>query len=226
MNRPTFSLPSIKLFAAFSFLAASLSCESGRSCGNRAATQQTAPNPSSQKIKHVVIIFQENRTPDNLFHSLPNADIANAGQNSLGQTVPLTPISLSVAYDLDHSHGGFMRQYDGGKMDKLDQNKIKCTGGGTSCAPSNPGFKYVNPAEVAPYFQMAEQYTFCDRMFQTNQGPSFPAHQIIISGTSAPTTDAICSTSFAFVGTRSIRAARTAWTVPGTRMSSIRAVRR
>jgi phospholipase C len=45
---------------------------------------------------------------------------------------------------------------------------------------------YVNPTDVAPYFQMAEQYTFGDRMFQTNQGPSFPAHQYIISGTSAP----------------------------------------
>jgi phospholipase C len=45
----------------------------------------------------------------------------------------------------------------------------------------------VNPSEVQPYFQLAEQYTFGDRMFQTNQGPSFPAHQFIISGTSAPT---------------------------------------
>ena len=34
---------------------------------------------------------------------------------------------------------------------------------------------------------MAEQYTFGDRMFQTNQGPSYPAHQFIFSGTSAPT---------------------------------------
>jgi phospholipase C len=34
---------------------------------------------------------------------------------------------------------------------------------------------------------MAEQYTFGDRMFQTNQGPSFPAHQFILAGTSAPT---------------------------------------
>jgi phospholipase C len=50
----------------------------------------------------------------------------------------------------------------------------------------NPQFKYVNPADVQPYFQMAEKYTFADRMFQTNQGPSFPAHQFIISGTSAP----------------------------------------
>jgi phospholipase C len=31
---------------------------------------------------------------------------------------------------------------------------------------------------------MAEQYAFADHMFQTNQGPSFPAHQYIVSGTS------------------------------------------
>ena len=46
---------------------------------------------------------------------------------------------------------------------------------------------YVDPSDVQPYFQLGEQYTFGDRMFQTNQGPSFPAHQFIISGTSAPT---------------------------------------
>jgi phospholipase C len=45
----------------------------------------------------------------------------------------------------------------------------------------------VNPSDVQPYFRLAEKYTFGDRMFQTNQGPSFPAHQFIISGTSAPT---------------------------------------
>jgi phospholipase C len=32
---------------------------------------------------------------------------------------------------------------------------------------------------------MARQYAFADEMFQTNQGPSFPAHQYIVSGTSA-----------------------------------------
>lgn len=40
---------------------------------------------------------------------------------------------------------------------------------------------------MQPYFTLAETYTFGDRMFQTNQGPSFPAHQYIISGTSAIT---------------------------------------
>src|SRR5258708_3610524 len=72
-------------------------------------------------------------------------------------------------------------------MDGADLVTVVCPPGITNCAPPTPQFKYVNPGDVQPYFQMAEQYTFADRMFQTNQGPSFPAHQFIISGTSAPT---------------------------------------
>jgi phospholipase C len=45
----------------------------------------------------------------------------------------------------------------------------------------------VPPEEVRPYYTMAESYTFADKMFETNQGPSFPAHQYLISGTSAIT---------------------------------------
>jgi phospholipase C len=144
---------------------------------------QSVSRPS--RIQHIVIIFQENRTPDNLFHGLPHADIANGGFNSKGQYIPLTAVPLSVRYDLDHSHHGFLTMYDNGKMDGADKILVRCfTSQG--CPSANPQFKYVNPSEVAPYFQMAEQYTFADRMFQTSQGPSFPAHQFIISGTSAP----------------------------------------
>ena len=53
--------------------------------------------------------------------------------------------------------------------------------------PPNPQFMYVYPNDVQPYLTMAKQYAFADHMFQTNEGPSFPAHQFIISGTSAPT---------------------------------------
>jgi phospholipase C len=46
----------------------------------------------------------------------------------------------------------------------------------------------VDPNDVQPYFALAEQYTFADQMFQTNQGPSMPAHQFLLSGTSEPST--------------------------------------
>jgi len=158
------------------------------SCGGNSPTK-TPPPPG--KIQHVVIIFQENRTPDNLFHDTVlmgrGADIAGSGVNSSGQTITLTPGALGIDYDLSHAHSAFVSMYDGGKMDGANLIPITCTNGATNCPPANPQFWYVNPSDVGPYFQLAEQYTFGDRMFQTNQGPSFPAHQFILSGTSAPT---------------------------------------
>jgi phospholipase C len=153
-------------------------------------------------IKHVVIIFQENRTPDNLFQDpvliARGADIASSGMNSKGQKIRLWPIDLGNTgpkpqwYDLSHAHSAFVKMCDlkpTGEcaMDGADLVPVACVPNLRHCLAPNPQFAYVNPADLQPYFQMAEQYTFADRMFQTNQGPSFPAHQYIISGTSAPT---------------------------------------
>jgi phospholipase C len=167
-------------------------------------------------VLHVVIIFQENRTPDNLFQGLclaPNGsasscstspsssqyDIASSGVNSLAQTISLMPIDLGTVgsspdnYDLSHAHSAFEDMCDLNlstgvcKMDGADLIPHSCTKGTAGCPPpANAQFMYVIPADVQPYLTMAQTYTFADRMFQTNQGPSFPAHQFIISGTSAP----------------------------------------
>jgi phospholipase C len=148
------------------------------------------------QIQHVIVIFQENRSTDNLFQDPVligrGADIASSGLNSAGQIIALTPMDLGSNgsspqnYDLDHSHLAFTQMYDGGKMDGADKVTVECYNS-TPCPLPNSPFKYVLPSDVGPYFQLAEQYTFADRMFQTNQGGSFPAHQFIISGTSAPT---------------------------------------
>lgn len=149
------------------------------------------------KIQHIVIIFQENRTPDNLFQDpvliQAGADIAQSGLNSSGQTIQLASTPLAIDYDLSHAHSAFEAMYDGGKMDGANNIPVTCNSTNPPCPPANPQYYYVNPSDVQPYFEMAEQYTFGDRMFQTNEGPSFPAHQFIISGTSAPTAS---STSF------------------------------
>ena len=146
-------------------------------------------NPfATSKIQHVVIIFQENRTPDNLFHDpvliAAGADIASQGLDSSNNVIQLASESLGVNYDLSHAHPAFVAQYDGGKMDGANLVPMVCY---VPPCPVNPQYFYVNSSDVGPYFQMAEQYTFGDRMFQTNEGPSFPAHLFIISGTSAPT---------------------------------------
>jgi phospholipase C len=151
----------------------------------------TAPTPVYGKyFQHVVIIFQENRTPDNLFQDpvliSRGADIAQSGLNTYGQTIQLGQVPLANNYDLSHAHSAFEYMYDGGAMDGANLVPYSCATDATDCPPANPQYMYVNPADVAPYFAMAEQYAFGDRMFQTNEGPSFPAHQFIISGTSEP----------------------------------------
>jgi phospholipase C len=156
-----------------------------------ASSHSTQP-PPPHLIQHVVIIVQENRSTDNLFqdpvlYQQRGADIAQSGMNSKGQVVQLSAATLVSVYDLSHAHSAFVVMYDNGKMDGADKIPIRCPEKNPNCAPANPQFMYVNPADVQPYFQLAETYAFGDRMFQTNQGPSFPAHQFILAGTSAPT---------------------------------------
>jgi phospholipase C len=166
-------------------------------------------------ISHVVIIVQENRTPDNLFQDSVlisrGADIASYGVNSHGQTITLAPVPLANKYDLAHTHSAFVDMYDGGKMDGADRIPIFCYPGSTHCPAPNLQFSYVIPSDVQPYFSLAEQYTFADRMFQTNEGPSYPAHQFIFSGTSAPS-----ATSNLFAAENPIDVFNTGCTAPSS----------
>jgi phospholipase C len=139
----------------------------------------------STPITHVVIIIQENRTVDNLFNSLPGADTAQTGLNSSRQTVSLMPESLSADYDLIHTHSAWAIDYANGNLNDFNLAPSKCRKGSVCPNRAVRAYAYVPQSQVQPYYDLAEQYTFADRMFETNQGPSFPAHQYLISGTSA-----------------------------------------
>jgi phospholipase C len=140
-------------------------------------------------FKHIVIVVQENRTPDNLFGSNPafepGVDIATKAVNSMGKTLQLTSVPLADCYDISHTHDAFEAALTQG----FDQEPLLLPKGCT--APANPQFKYVDNSKgvVSPYFDIARNYGFANRMFQTNQGPSFPAHQFLFGATSSPETD-------------------------------------
>jgi phospholipase C len=139
-------------------------------------------------FKHIIVVVQENRTPDNMFGSNPTfepgVDIAISGVNSKGQTIPLTAEPLAECYDMSHSHASFEASLQGADLDPVTAPK-SCT------VPPNPQFKYVDNSTgtVQPYFDIATNYGFANRMFQTSQGSSFPAHQFLFGGTSAPSLD-------------------------------------
>ncbi|HEY1428031.1 MAG TPA: alkaline phosphatase family protein [Candidatus Tumulicola sp.] len=141
--------------------------------GAAALTHRVHPRYTSP-IQHVIIMVQENRTPDNLFHYLKGADIAEYALDKK-QLVKLTPMSMAAKFDLNHSHAGYLLDYNNGKMDGFGSH---LTHKNSAFGP----FHYVPYNEAKPYLEMARQYAFADRMFQTNQSGSFPSHQYLVSG--------------------------------------------
>lgn len=126
-------------------------------------------------IKHVVIIIQENRSFDNFFHDFPGADTVDYGMSHDG-LVKLHPVDLDYPVDVDHQHKAFVAEYDHGRMDGWDRVD--------TLPRQDPDFPYayVPRSEIAPYWDMAQQYTLADHMFQSNSGPTFPAHLYIVAG--------------------------------------------
>jgi len=138
-----------------------------------------SPTPFPKgKIDHVIIIVQENRSTDNLFNGFPGADTVTSGSDH-GTTVPLHALKLEAPGDYRHSHSEFLQSYDGGLMD------------GWPDGFRDTPFVYVPASETTPLWSLAEQFGFGDRMFQSNQGPSYPAHLYLIGGTSAPASGSV-----------------------------------
>ncbi|MBV8896093.1 MAG: hypothetical protein JO051_06265 [Acidobacteriaceae bacterium] len=162
------------------------------------------PGPHTSYFRHVVVIFQENRTPDNLFYALCKTQTCNTTPNDSEYNIqtegwaklksgPINPgpVALNNTYDLSHAHAAFNEMCDvdpkTGECKMDGAINIPCgPDKGTTC-PSNPQYKYVDNSKgtIQPYLDMAVQYGWANYMFQTNQGPSFPAHQFIFGGTSA-----------------------------------------
>ncbi len=165
----------------------------------------------------MVVIVQENRTPDNLFQGLCTSPFGASKDcstsptgsqydiqtknwldktSSTGTTDPGT-VALDNNYDPEHNHKAFnaMCDYTSGAC-KMDGAAVDgCTG---DC-PTRAQLKYVsNTASILdPYLTLATSYGWANYMFQTNQGPSFPAHQFIFGGTSAPSADDDAVATFA-----------------------------
>ncbi len=142
-------------------------------CGSQVVGPSLGPDSAGQ-IRHVIVIMQENRSFDNLFHGFPGADSAQTGMSD-GVEIPLAPVSLADSHDLGHAHPDWWHDWDHGKMDGFTR---------PSAALPNLAYSYVPASQLQPYWDLAKQYTLGDRMFQSNTGPSFVAHQYMIAGQS------------------------------------------
>jgi hypothetical protein len=165
--------------------------------------------PASAQItsfQHIILVIQENRTPDNMFQGLCTTPSACSTQPGPGQyniqttawldktsptgTTNPTAVPFGLGYDMLHSHSAFlamcdMNAYGACAMDGAAH--VACTPRASPC-PKKAAFEYIDNSTgaIQPYLDLVAAYGWGNHMFQTNQGPSYPAHQFLFGATSAP----------------------------------------
>ena len=177
--------------ATAALVVALVSCRGGGAVtpygGTSAGASLAVRHAPGSKIKHVVILIQENRSFNNLFYGFPGAKTVKYGYDTSGNKIKLQPIPLEVHWDAEHDANGFFAACNGtgsipGTNCQMNgfNREWSCTG--VSC-PSDPTYAYVPHSETKPLFAIARQYVLADEMYASNfDASSFISHQYIISG--------------------------------------------
>jgi phospholipase C len=167
------------------------------------------PPVGIHKIKHVIVIMQENRSFDQYFGTYPGAD--GLPRNTDGAFTSCSPDPATGKCErpfhdhLDLNGGGPHGRADaaadinGGKMDgfvrRAETAKVK----GCKKDPTNPicSQRSTNPdvmgyhdgSDIPNYWAYARNYVLQDHMFEPNASWSLPAHLFMVSEWSARCTD-------------------------------------
>jgi len=174
---------------AFSMLAGTAIAACGGGSNSVPAIQQGSSrhfSSSSSPIQHVVIVVQENRTFNDFFATFPGADGTTIGKVEANPncsppiqagTIPLAKVPLNIPKDLVHKYSGYQTARDGGNMDGFDLVPF-----GSGIPECSFPYQYTDPSQIAPYWDMAEQYALAEHMYTTQGSDSFTAHQDLIRG--------------------------------------------
>src|SRR6185437_12530136 len=170
------------------------------SMGLPASGKQPATTNSSahalagiHKIKHVIVIMQENRSFDSYFGTFPGAHGIPKG---VCVPDPLHRGCVKPFVDHQDKNAGGPHQnpnsiadVDGGKMDGfVGQSELKCKGK-LPCGTDVMG--HHTASDIPNYWAYAENYALDDHYFETDDSWSLPAHLMMVSAWSAncPTAD-------------------------------------
>jgi phospholipase C len=173
-------------------------------------TPTPSPAPTSSTlttnpIKHIVIIIQENRTFDNLFHGFSEtsgamANYANACPDKAGTMHALTSVPFENTFDPNNYHADFEADYDNGKNDGFYDNNAAITG----ASGANNGCSYLPQTEVQPYWDMATNGALAENAFHGVTGPTYPSHLMFVAASTTydgdPTHRVIDSPTLASLG--------------------------
>jgi phospholipase C len=141
-----------------------------------------SPIPGNTPIKHIIIVLQENRTFDNVFHGYPGANYARVGYNHLGKTVRLPELPLMTPWDPSHDYENWLIEYNDGGMNGFDLETIDYGKG----APKNFAYGYARRSDVQPYWDLAREGVLGDATFADHRSQSYAGHLYPIAGASGP----------------------------------------
>jgi phospholipase C len=155
-----------------------------------------------RRIRHVVIIMQENRSFDSYFGTFPGADGIPMQDGVPTVCVPELHSTQCVRpfhdpYDLNHggphTKGDAIADVDGGKMDGFVVQQQRgfpvCNGpDDPTCSGGPDVMGYHDEQEIPNYWAYARHYVLQDHMFQPDASWSLPSHLFAVSGWSASCT--------------------------------------
>jgi phospholipase C len=141
-----------------------------------------SPIPGKTPIKHIVIVLQENRTFDNIFHGFPGADYAKFGYNHYGQKVRLPELPLMTPWDPSHDYENWVVEYNDGAMNGFDLETLDFG----AHAPKDFAYGYARRSDVQPYWDLAHEGVLGDDTFADHRSQSYAGHLYPIAGASGP----------------------------------------
>ena len=177
-----------------------------------ATTIRVAPATGIHKIRHVVIIMQENRSFDSYFGTYPGADGIPPGvcvpNPSTGTCVAPFHNPADLNYGGPHGAANSVADVDGGAMDGFvaqAQRGFNCSTTDPNCSPCQQSpspqptqsqrcvdvMGYHDAREIPNYWAYANNFVLQDHLFEPNASWSLPAHLFMVSEWSA-----LCSNPF------------------------------
>jgi phospholipase C len=164
-----------------------------------------APATGVHKIRHVVVIMQENRSFDSYFGTFPGADGIPAGvcvpDPANGGCVAPFHDSADLNFGGPHGMGNSLADIDSGRMDgyvaQAEQGS-GCNSADPNCSPCTETASaeaqdqrcidvmgYHDAREIPNYWAYAQNYVLQDHMFEPNASWSLPQHLFMVSEWSA-----------------------------------------
>jgi phospholipase C len=198
----TFALKRIGLVLLAAVFLVGLLLGSNEVPGHRHAAS-AADRDGIHKIRHVVIIMQENRSFDSYFGTFPGADgiPMQNGVPTVCSPDPKTDVCVKPYHDTsDRNSGGphdnvdAVHDVNGGKMNGFEAQARKgrfvachhTDNPGCSLTPSRPDVMgYHDSHEIPNYWDYARTFVLQDHMFEADDSWSLPAHLSLVSGWTA-----------------------------------------